>query len=145
MVAVAIASRRVLLGVAVYVLTGRRETVADRVSAYVTLRRDDPESNKSLIERALGDKQARKIVRSPLITRLRDEMEVAEINIGFEQLVVLVLLVTVLMGWLLSIKTHSPVGALLAMFVPVLAQVVVKTLQRANGAISLSSSPTTCR
>jgi tight adherence protein B len=124
-----------LLGLAIYLLMGRRETVADRVSAYVTLRRDDPESNKSLIERALGDKQARKIVRSPLITRLRDEMEVAEINIGFEQLVVLVLLVTVLMGWLLSIKTHSPVGALLAIFVPVLAQVVVKTLaarQRRN-------------
>ncbi len=31
-----------LLGVSIFALLGRRETVADRVSAYVTLRRDDP-------------------------------------------------------------------------------------------------------
>ena len=118
----------VLLGVSVYVLFGRRETVADRVSAYVTLRRDDPESNKSLIERALGDKQARKIVRSPLITRLRDEMEVAEIKIGLEQLVLIAIVATVLVSWLLELKTHSPVAAMLGLFVPVAALFVVKTM-----------------
>jgi tight adherence protein B len=117
-----------LLGVAIFLLLGRRETVADRVSAYVTLRPANAEASKSLIERALGDRQARKIVRSPLITRLRDEMEVAEINIGLEQLAVVVLLATVLVGWLLAVKTHSPVGALLALTVPVVAQLVIKTL-----------------
>ncbi len=117
-----------LFGIAIFALIGRRETVADRVSAYVTLRRDDPESNKSLIERALGDRQARKIVRSPLLTRLRNEMEVAEINMGLEQLALLVILATVLVGWLLAIKTHSPIGALLALFVPVVAQFVIKML-----------------
>ncbi len=116
-----------LLGVSIYMLLGRRETVADRVSAYVTLRRDNPETTKSLIERALGDRQARKIVRSPLLTRLRDEMEVAEIKIGLEQLAVLIILATVLVGWLLSVKTHSPVAAMLALFVPVGAQLVVKS------------------
>jgi len=122
------AAAGLLLGVAIYVLIGRRETVADRVSAYVTLRRDDPESTKSLIERALGDRSARKIVRSPLLTRLRDEMEVAEIKIGLEQLVALIAVATLLVGWLLAVKTHSPVGALLGLFVPVVAQVVVKML-----------------
>ena len=117
-----------LLGLSIYVLLGRRETVADRVSAYVTLRRDSTESSKSLIERALGDKQARKIVRSPYLTRLRIEMEVAEIKVGLEQFVLLVLLATVLVGWLLAVKTHSPFGALLALAVPVAAQIVIKTL-----------------
>jgi tight adherence protein B len=124
-----------LLGVSIYMLLGRGETVADRVSAYVTLRRDNPETTKSLIERALGDRQARKITRSPFLTRLRIEMEVAEIKFGLEQLGVLVVIVTVLVGWLLAHKTHSPFGALLALFVPVVANFVIKTLagrQRRN-------------
>lgn len=122
------AAAGLFLGVAIFVLLGRRETVADRVSAYVTLRRDDPESSKSLIERALGDNQARKIARSPLLTRLRIEMEVADLSIGLEQLAVLTLLITILVGWLLSESTHSPVAALLALFVPFGAQMVIKTL-----------------
>jgi tight adherence protein B len=116
----------VLLGVAVYVLLGRRETVADRVSAYVTLRTNEREDGKSLIERALGDKQTRKIVRSPLITRQRLEMEVADINIGLEQLAALTLLATILVGWLLYASTRSPVAALLGLFMPVVAQLAVR-------------------
>ena len=117
-----------LLGVSIFMLLGRRQTVADRVSAYVTLRRDNPETNKSLIERALGDKQTRKIVRSPYLTRLRTEMEVAQIKFGVEELGVLVLIVTILVGWLLATKTGSPFGALLALAVPFVAQLVIKTL-----------------
>lgn len=128
-IAIAIsAAAGLLLGVAIFALIGRGETVADRVSAYVTLRRDDPESNKSLIERALGDRQARKIVRSPLLTRLRAEMEVAEVNIGLEQLVAIVIAATILVGWLLATKTKSPVAAALALFVPVGANIVIRTL-----------------
>jgi tight adherence protein B len=107
-----------LLGLGVFLLFRRRESVADRVSAYVTLRHDSPEENKSLVERALGDGQARKIARSPLITRLRLEMEVADIKIGFEQLMALSLLAMVLVGFLLYRSVHSPVAALLGVFVP---------------------------
>jgi tight adherence protein B len=117
-----------LLGVGVYLLMGRRETVADRVSAYVELRRDDADDGKSLIERALGDKQTRKIVRSPLITRQRIEMEVADIKIPLEQVAALTLLVAVLVGWLLYESTHSPVAALLGVFVPVGAQLAIRML-----------------
>lgn len=117
-----------LLGVGVYLLMGRRETVADRVSAYVELRRDEDETGKSLIERALGDKQTRKIVRSPLITRQRIEMEVADIKLSLEQVGALALLVTILVGWLLYQSTHSPVAALLALFVPVAAQLAIRML-----------------
>ena len=117
-----------LLGVAIFVLFGRRESVADRVSAYVTLRRDEDQSGKSLIERALGDRQARQIVRSPLITRLRNEMEVADISIGFEQLAVLSVLGGVVVGWLLYTSAHSPVAALLGLFVPVGALMAIRIL-----------------
>lgn len=117
-----------LLGLSIFMLLGGRETVADRVSSYVTLRSDDPESGKSLIERALGDKQARKIVRSPLLTRLRIEMEVADLNVGLEQLMILTLLVTILIGWLLVTGIKSPVAGLLALFVPFGAQLVIKML-----------------
>jgi tight adherence protein B len=117
-----------LLGVAVYSLLGRRETVADRVSAYVTLRRDDGEAGKSLIERALGDSQARKIARSPMITRLRVEMEVADMKIGFEQLMALSILGMVLVGYLLFKSVNSPIGGLLGLLVPVGAVLVIKFL-----------------
>jgi tight adherence protein B len=117
-----------LLGVAVYSLLGRRETVADRVSAYVTLRRDDGEESKSLIERALGDSQARKIARSPMITQLRIEMEVADMKIGFEQLMALSILGMVLVGYVLYKSVSSPIGGLLGVFVPVGAVLVIKFL-----------------
>jgi tight adherence protein B len=116
-----------LLGVGLYSLLGRRQTVADRVSAYVTLRQESGEESKSLIERALGDKQARKIVRSPLIARQRIEMEVADIKIGLEQYAALTLLAAIVIGWLLYASTKSPVAALLALFVPVAGQLLVKT------------------
>lgn len=118
----------VLLGIAVFLLFGRRESVADRVSAYVTLRHHEQDSGKSLIERALGDRQAREIVRSPLITRLRTEMDVANINVGFEQLAVLSILGGVLIGWLLDASTHSGIAALLGIFVPVGTLMAVRFL-----------------
>jgi len=117
-----------LLGVGVYSLMGRRETVADRVSAYVELRRDEDETGKSLIERALGDKQTRKIVRSPLITRQRMEMEVADIKLGLEQVGALTLLGTIVIGWLLYASTRSGVAALLGLFVPIAVQLVIRML-----------------
>ena len=110
-----------LIGVAVFALVGRRATAADRVSAYVTMRQESSEAGKSLVERALGDRQARKIVRSPLLTRLRADMDVANLDIPLEQLLALVVIVTVVIGWLLVLQTNSPVAALLALLVPVLA------------------------
>lgn len=118
----------VLLGVAIFVMLGGHESVADRVSSFVTIRPEQSDVGKSLIERALGDEQARKIARSPFLTRLRTEMEVADIKFGLEQLAALTLLVTILVGWLLEASTHSPIAALLAVLVPVGAQMVIKML-----------------
>ncbi len=119
----------VLIGMAVLMLVGgRRVSVAKRISAYIgdEVRPSDP--GRSLIERALGDKQARQIARSPFMTRLRVEMEVADLKFGPEQLLFLILVCTVLIGWLLATSTHSLVAAPLALFVPVLANAVVKIL-----------------
>jgi tight adherence protein B len=107
-----------LVGGAVFALVGHRQSVTDRVGAYVSLRRADGEREQSLVERALGDRDARKLVRSPLLTRLRGEMEVAELNINLEQLLAAVLVLTLLVGWLMVANIHSPVAALLALVVP---------------------------
>lgn len=116
-----------LIGLAVIVATGRRVSVAERVTAYVHPDEASPvDPGRSLIERALGDKQARQIARSPFIKRLRTEMEVAELKFGPEQLLILIVLATVLVGWLLASSTKSPIAALLALFVPVLANALVR-------------------
>lgn len=120
-----------LIGLIVIVLTGGRNTnVARRVSGYVTPTPEmlslDPK--RSLVERALGDKQARQLARSPRIARIRLEMEVADIKIGLEQFFLIVVVATVLVGWAVATTTHSAFGALLGLFVPVLAQQVVKFL-----------------
>ncbi len=118
-----------LIGVAVMMLTGRRVSVAKRISGYVTPAASaatDP--GRSLIERALGDKQARQIARSPFITRLRTELEVADLSFGPEQGLALVALVTVLVGWLLLTSTNSLIAAVLALFVPVLGNALLKML-----------------
>ena len=107
-----------LLGFAVFKLFSRTESVADRVSAYVTLRTDDGETSRSLIERALGDPQARKIDRSPFITRMREEMDVADIQIGFEQVMAIALLLMIVVGYVLYRSVHSPVAGAFGLFIP---------------------------
>ncbi len=117
-----------LIGFAVLMLSSRRVSVVKRIGDYVTPDAAAVDPGRSLIERALGDKQARAVARSPLMTRLRIEMEVADLKFGPEQLLVLVLLLTVLIGWLLASSTHSPVAALLALFVPFAANFVIHML-----------------
>ena len=117
-----------LIGVSVFVLTGRRVTAADRVSAYVSLRQEPSDGGRSLVERALGDRQTRKLARSPLLTRLRTDMDVANVEIQLEQLLAVVALVTVVVGWLLVLQTNSPEAAALALSIPVGAVIVIRVL-----------------
>jgi tight adherence protein B len=118
-----------LIGFIVVVLTSPRNTnVARRVSVYVTPTHEiaPVDSRRSLVERALGDKQAQQLERSPLISRIRLELEVADIKIAVEQLVLIVLAATVLVGWALAASTHSDLAALLGLIVPVIAYRIVK-------------------
>lgn len=123
-----------LFGFGVMRLTSRRDSVAKRIQSYVAPSIAVPDyaqsldPRRSLIERALGDKQARQIARSPYISRLRVEMEVADLKFGPEQLFLMILVAMVLVGWLLVSSTHSPLAALLVVFMPVVGTGIVKML-----------------
>jgi tight adherence protein B len=115
-----------LVGFAVVlVLRVRNDSAVRRVQVYVT---HDPNKSdgRSLIERALGDKQARTIARLPFMTRLRLEMDVADIKYSLEQVMIATAVATILVGWLLASATGSPIAAALAVFVPFLANMGIK-------------------
>ncbi|MGH2844287.1 MAG: type II secretion system F family protein [Solirubrobacteraceae bacterium] len=118
-----------LIGLGAWALTARHQSAAQRIAGYGMMRKpENPESGKSLIERALGDKQARQLERSPWMSRMRTDLEVADVSLPPEQLLALVALATVFVGWLLATTTDSPIAALLGLCVPFVARGVVKTL-----------------
>jgi len=115
-----------LIGLAVVVLLRvRNDSAVRRVQVYVT---HDPNRSdrRSLVERALGDKQARKIARLPVMERLRLEIDVAAVKFSLEQGIVVIVLATILIGWLLATATGSPIAAVLALFIPFLANFGIK-------------------
>jgi tight adherence protein B len=114
-----------LVGGAVLALLSKDVSVAKRVGAYINPVVSINDTQRSLIERALGDQQKTKIARSPLVARLRIEMEVAEIDIKLEQFVMITLVLTVLIGWLLYTTTKSPVAPVLAVCVPFAAKMLI--------------------
>ncbi len=107
-----------LLGLAVLLAVTRRTDVSRRVGEFVSTGTGSELNAHSLIERALGDKQSRTISRSPFLTRLKLELEVAEVPIGLDQILVALGLVTVLVGYLLVTEVNSPLAAPLALLVP---------------------------
>lgn len=109
-----------LLGMAVLLAVGRRTDVSRRVGAFVSSGPTEVDA-RSLVERALGDKQSRSIARSPFLTQLRVELDVAEVPVGLDQILAAAVLVTVLVGWLLIHETGSVIAAPLALLVPALA------------------------
>ena len=107
-----------LLGAAVLLAVTRRTDVSRRVGEFVSGNVGDLDT-RSLVERALGDKQSRTIERSPFFTQLKVELDVAEVPIGLEQLLLGVAVITVLVGWLVVTAVSSPLAAPLALLVPV--------------------------
>lgn len=114
-----------LIGISVLALVRRRVSAVHRVKAFVHREVTQRQQNRSLIERALGDKQARQIARSPFMSRLRVELEVADLSLRPDQLLLLVLLSTLLVGWLLATATQSLVAGLLALFIPGISYILV--------------------
>lgn len=104
-----------LLGLAVLLAVTRRTDVSRRVGEFVGATEVDAQS---LVERALGDKQSRSIAKSPFLTQLRVELDVAEVPIGLDQILAVAILVTLLVGWLLVNETGSVIAAPLALMVP---------------------------
>lgn len=109
-----------LLGLAVLLAVGRKTDVSRRVGEFVASTGGELDT-RSLVERALGDKKSRTIDRSPFFTQLKLELDVAEVPIGLEQLLAIIALVTVLVGWLVVTEVNSPIAAPLALLVPAVA------------------------
>lgn len=106
-----------LLGLAVLLAVTRRTDVSRRVGEFVSGAPAEMDT-RSLVERALGDKQSRTVGRSPFLTELKLELDVAEVPIGLDQLLAITFLVTVLVGWLVVSAVNSPLAAPLALLVP---------------------------
>jgi tight adherence protein B len=62
------------------------------------------------------------------MTRMRDEMDVADLNIGFEQVMAIAFLLMILVGYLLYKSVHSPVAGALGLFLPLGAVLGIKFL-----------------
>jgi tight adherence protein B len=115
-----------LLGLAVLLAVTRRTDVSRRVSEFVSSGTVPELDARSLVDRALGDKQSRSIARSPYMAQLRVEVDVAEAPVGLDQLLAAVIVVTLLVGWLLVTETGSVIAAPLALLVPVGARFVLR-------------------
>jgi tight adherence protein B len=109
-----------LLGLAVLLTVTRRTDVSRRVGEFVSGTGAELDT-RSLVERALGDKQSRTIDRSPFLTQLKVELDVAEVPVGLDQILAAVILVTVLVGWVVVTEVSSPLAAPLALLVPLVA------------------------
>lgn len=107
-----------LVGLAVLMLASRNGEVSRRVGGFVSPSARRSAQTKSLVERALGDKQARAIARSPFLEKVRVELEVAELNVTPEQLLLITVIATIAVGWVLETGTHSMIGMFLALLVP---------------------------
>lgn len=116
-----------LLGLAVLLAVSRRTDVSRRVGEFVSPSGPTELDARSLVERALGDKQSRSIARSPFLARLRVELDVAEVPFGLDQILAVVIIVTMLVGWLVVTETGSVIAAPLALLVPGLARFALRT------------------
>lgn len=108
-----------LLGLAVLLAVTRRTDVSRRVGEFVST--GGEVDARSLVERALGDKQSRTLARSPFLTELRLELEVAQVPVGLDQILAALVIVTMLVGWLVVTEVNSPIAAPLALLVPAAA------------------------
>lgn len=116
-----------LIGLAVLLVTTHRTDVSRRVGEFVSTAGQAHElERRSLVERALGDKQARTIARSPWLDQLRIELDVARVTISLDQILAATILVTVLVGFLVVHETASIVAAPLAAVVPVAAYMGIR-------------------
>jgi tight adherence protein B len=110
-----------LIGFAVLSLTAQHGDVGSRVGSFVTQTATAEQSPTSLIERALGDRSANQIQRSPFLMRLSVELDVAGIQTPVQTLLLGAILLAVLVGYVMSTSISSPVGAVFGLLVPAAA------------------------
>jgi tight adherence protein B len=116
----------VLIGIAITLLTRRRQDVVTRVGGFVNPSADKRSKQPTLADRALGDSTARRRDRSPWLDALALEFDVARIGIPPRRLALLTAAGTVVLGWLLVSATSSPAAAFLALTVPVAVRMGIR-------------------
>lgn len=106
-----------LIGFAVLSLTNRQGDVGSRVGTFVTATAVE-HSPASLIERALGDRSANQIQRSPFLMRLAVELDVAGAAVPVQTLLLGAVVGAVFVGYVMSSSISSPLGAPFGLLVP---------------------------
>jgi tight adherence protein B len=116
-----------LIGFAVHVLITRREGVQSRVGGFITRFDAGPVRPRTLVQRALGDPDQRR-VQSPWLVRLAEDLDIAGLRVAPRRLMAITAVTTVLLGVLLDRTTSSFLGALLALTLPVLVVIAIRFL-----------------
>lgn len=115
-----------LVGFAVLALTGRRASVSRRIGGFVG-GNVIVEDKRTLVARALGDRQLGKIERSPRWARFQVELEISEMRIGAEQLLIASFALAAVIGFIAMHETASPLAFVLALgLVPFIVYQVVR-------------------
>jgi tight adherence protein B len=107
-------------------LTPRR-SVRHRVGRFVSTAtsKSKPSWTGTLLERAFADDKGR-LQRSQWWATLVEEVELARVGVSIGQIVVLTALGTAVLGWLLVSATGSPLGAVLALSVPIGVRIAIR-------------------
>jgi tight adherence protein B len=116
-----------LIGLAAMALLTPRRGVRRRVGRFVTTATSKKQASWTgmLLERSFGDDEGRR-PRSRWWTALAQEVELARVGISLGRIVVLTGLGTLLLGWLLVTATASPLGAVLALSLPVGVRIAIR-------------------
>jgi tight adherence protein B len=112
----------------VLMILARHGDVSRRVGGFVSASSSRSAATRTLVERALGDKQTRAVSRSPFLENMRVELEVAEISLTPERLILVTAVATVVIAYLLERTTQSIIGMLLAAGVPIAANMLIRFL-----------------
>ena len=115
-----------LIGLAVMLLTRRRESVRERIGTFVTAADGGPAQQRSLAQRALGDPRQRRVDRTGRWADLENELDIAQIPTSAPRLVVLTAVGTVVFGWLLVTATSSGLAAVVALGLPVAVRIGIR-------------------
>jgi tight adherence protein B len=110
----------------VLVLFKPRRSLRNRVGSFVStsrLARSKSWTN-TMLERAFDDDVG--VARARRWAALSEDVDLAQIGLATNQIVALTAVATLILGWLLVIETSSPLGALVALCVPIGVRLAIR-------------------
>ena len=116
----------ILIGLAVFAVTRRRNEVSARVGEFVLPVSGREPRERSLVELALGDAQARAMTRSPRWRNLATELDVGGIPIAPVNYVILTIVATLAVAWVMAVLLGSIFAALIGLAVPLASTMYVR-------------------